>query len=81
MQAATSHGNLPAKVGDKIELTVKGPMRLGHGVFVMRGGRLTIEGTIIGEIGDHWHIELSTSVNDENQIWIPKTSQRYRLKG
>ena len=83
MPVETSSSNLPAKVGDKIKLNIRGPAELGHGVFVGLGGQLTLDGTIIGDLTTAlyagWLIELTTSINGVCQAYVPKHCQRWKV--
>ena len=89
MPAETSQSNLPAKVGDKVKVTIKGPTQLGHGVFVKSGGCLTLEGVITGEdsgiaasyglIDGYWIIRLTTSFNGDSHMMVPKANQLWMV--
>ena len=77
MASSTAHTS--AKVGDNVSVHLRGGMTsgtaLGSGVHLNPGTEMVVGGRIVEDLGNHWAIELSISVDGKNRIVIPKSAR------
>ena len=71
-----------AKVGDSINLQIHGAPDTGTGlvsggttVTISPGTSMVLQGTIVGDRGDHWVVELNVSFGETNIILVSKESE------
>ena len=69
-----------AKIGDRVRVTIQGPVALS-GTATLDSGQITVMGTIISESGGEWVVQLDASFDGRDRLRIAKSDVRDPLTG
>ena len=71
------------KIGDKVNVQIRGDSRAGtavssgsKGFNIDPGAEIQVPGRIVDDYGDSWLIELSVSVSGKNRLLVLKSAYR-----